>query len=804
VSNLSYELELDVDFPAGAFRGALTIQTPSLRDAVELDCEDLAVSEATLDGVPVPFSVDANRHKLTVNAGSLGGTRLFLRYSGAASHKSLSGLYLSASGERPVLTTMMEPISCRRVLPCWDSPDRKAVFRLGVTTDSGPSVISNAELVRTEPAGTRTRWVFAPTPPMATYLLYFGIGAFETEERMDAGVRIIAAALPGKVARTRTLLDVAGPLVRAYGEYYGQPYPLPKLHLVAVPDLWAGAMENWGAIAFPEVGLLVDDETSPAVRRWAMETMAHEIAHQWFGNLVTMQTFNDLWLNESFATFVAAKMEEQLALRTDAWNEFLIRIRPAYFGDSLESTHPIQMDLADPKAIAESTDEITYFKGASVVRMVDAYLGEDVFRRGVAGYLEQFRYGNARGEDLWAALAAVSGEPIAEVLPAWVGLTGFPIVRVSATSSGLHFEQARFLFSDSRRPEGPWPIPLTVEAGGERRRLVFRSATLDVPLPKTDRLLVNPGRSAFIRVWYDDSLRPPIVRRLSELEPADRWAVINDTSAFLFSGDASLSEFLELVRLGERFTDYPSVLELAYSLDGLLPFLGDAPGFRTAAIAFYRAQVARLSLDARPGEADTDSVMRERALFGLVKLDDAFAASLAPRFPEFGRLDAALRLAVAYAYARTSGPAGFAPLLELARSPADEDGAQTAAEALGGFATREMLSRSLAASLEPGMRASVAREIIVSVARNPVGAGLLWDWLKPNLRELEARSQGSWELARLLERVLHLAGVGRRAEVEAYFAAESFPEAANGIRKSLEFLGVASRLAERVGGAPRA
>ncbi|MCI4372601.1 MAG: M1 family metallopeptidase [Thermoplasmata archaeon] len=792
-----YDLALDVDYPSGEFRGTVTVTASGMQGRLELDCEDLSVVEATLDAVPIRFELDPARTKLILEAGKEGGRRLFLRYSGKASHTSLSGLYVSSSGERPVLTTMMEPISCRRVLPCLDTPDQKAVFRVRLTVDPGLTAISNAELERVEPAGGRATWVFAPSPPMATYLLYFGIGPFETEERLHRGVRIIAATLPGKVVRTRTLLELAGPLVHAFGDYYGQPYPLTKLHLVGVPDLWAGAMENWGAIAFPELGILVDDATSPGIRRWAMETLAHEIAHQWFGNLVTMQTFNDLWLNESFATFVAAKMEARLGMRTDAWNEFLIRIRPAYFGDSLESTHPILLDIADPKSIADSTDEITYFKGASVVRMIDSYLGEEVFRSGVAAYLERFRFGNARRADLWASLAAVSGEPVSDVLPAWVERAGLPIVRIRTTARGLHLEQSRFLFSDSHRHEGPWPIPLTLVVGGETRRLVFRTDSLEVPFDRTDSVLVNPGRSAFLRVWYDAALRRQIVRALPAMESADRWAVISDTWAFLYSGDAPLSDYLELVDLGRNFSDYASVLEVSYSLEGLRLCVGESPGFRSASLAFHRAQMSRLSLEARPGEPDTDSVIREQVMDSLARLDDEFAASMAGRMAEIDSLPAAMRPAVAYSYARIAGAEAFPNLYARARSTADEDGAQTAAEALGGLPTRELLTRSLGAAMEPGIRASVAHRIIGSVAENPIGASLVWEWMKLNLRELEQRSSGGWALSRLLERALPVVGIGRREEVEAFFAAESFPEAANGIRKSLEILRITSRLSER-------
>jgi len=240
------------------------------------------------------------------------------------------------------------------------------------------------------------------------------------------------------------------------------------------------------------------------------------------------------------------------------------------------------------------------------------------------------------------------------------------------------------------------------------------------------------------------------------------------------------------------------VLEMASSLEGLRPYVGNAPGFVDAAVEFYRAQIARLSLETRPGEPDTDAVLREHVLSSFVRLDDAFASALAQRFGEIDRLPAAIRPAVALAFARTAGVTAFDALLARARSTADEDGAGTAGSALGGLRTPELLSRSLAASLEPGIRASVAHDIIAGVAQNPLGASVTWEWMKQNLRELEERSRGGWALSRLLERTLHLVGIGRQAEMEAYFAAESFPEAANGIRKSLEYLRIASRLTRRV------
>jgi tricorn protease interacting factor F2/3 len=792
-----YGLDLDLEYPNGAFRGTCTVAGSGLRGQIELDCEDLDVTEAHLDGVAVPFSVERARNKLVVSLGESDGQQLHVRFSGQASAENLTGLYVSASGERPVLTTMLAPAACRRLLPCFDTPDQKAVFAVTVTTDPDVAVISNGDLVRREPAGARARWVFAPTPPMATYLLYLGVGPFETEERSADGVRVVSAALPGKVRRARTLLDLAGPLVRAYGDYYGQAYPLPKLHLVAVPDLWAGAMENWGAITFPEAGLLVDDDTTPVIRRWAFETLAHEIAHQWFGNLVTMETFDDLWLNESFATFVAARMEDRLGMRSNASDELLVRCRSAYFGDSLAGTHPIRLDLHDAKAIAENTDEITYFKGALVLRMIDAYLGPEEFRRGVARYLERFRYGNARGEDLWTALGSVEGEPVADVLRPWVERPGLPVLHVQARDGALRLEQSRFQFTGSRTGDPPWPIPLTILVGGRTHRLLVRGSSAEVPFAGGEELRVNPGRAAFVRVRYDPALRRAVLRKLRSWESADRWAVLDDTKAFLLSGDATLEEYLELVREGRAFSDYPSVVELASSLAFLAPFLEGAPAFRTEALGFYRAQFARLTAEVRPGEPDTDGAVREEVAAYLARWDDDFARSLAGRFAEVDRLPAALRPAVTLSFARTEGEAAFEPLEARVRSTSDEVAALSAGEALGALRSEALLSRALGLVLDRHLRATATHEILASMVQEPIGRPLVWKWLTENLRELERRTRGSWSLARLLERVVPLAGLGRPAEVEQYFARERFPEAESGIRKALEVLRLGIALAER-------
>ncbi len=793
-----YELDLYVDHAQETFKGTVSAELTDAPDRVEFDALDLDVHAVTVNGAPVPFQVDLERQKLAVSLPWAGSVRVTVAYSGKAQRDLLTGLYVSSFGGSTLLTTMMEPASCRRLLPCFDQPDQKAVFRLRLTTDADLTVVFNSDVQSSSREGSKRTWVFEPTPRMATYLLYLGIGRFEAKEANHGKLRVIAATAPGKTSLAGRPLAMAGPLLDAYAEYYGIPYPLPKLHLVAVPDLWAGGMENWGAIVIPELGLLWDDSTSPAVVRWAVETLSHEIAHQWFGNLVTMQTWDDLWLNESFATFVAYTMEERLRLRDDPWAEFLIRTSPGYFTDSYSSTHPVQMRIQDPSEISQSTDDITYYKGANVVRMLETYLGESTFRSGVAAYLKRFAYRNARSDDLWAALEEASHEPVQRVMRDWVDRPGIPMVRVHRDGSRLTLTQQRFTFRGGAAPELPWPIPMRVRDDGETRRLLFDRESLELTVRTPESYQLNPGRTAFLRIWYEPAERARRIARLAALDPFDRWAFLNDAFAFVLSGDYPLADYLAAVDQARRATDYPSVEDVAGSLRFLLRVLREHRPVEEAAAGFLRAQFERLGPARRTGETDTDAVLRQDIASGLVRADPSFAQSLAGSFDSIDSLDAAIRPAAVLAFARAGGPSALDRLYERVRSAPRQDDAERAAFAMEMLPTEELLRRAVARCMEPGIRTSLIQSIVGSVISSREGRGPAWQWLQANLREFERRAQGSWMLSNLFEHAIPLIGVERGDEVRRFFAEERFPEGSNGIKKGLELLDVAEALRTRV------
>jgi len=796
VAPLEYRLDLDVDYESEEFRGDLTIFGLGPRSEVELDCEELTVHSVQQGGRPLEFRLDTSAHRLSITKPSTVTGPVQIAYSGRAAKDLQTGLFVARLGEGKALTTMMEPEGCRRLFPCLDRPSEKAVFRLRVVTQPSLVVISNAEGdSRLLPDGRR-EWTFAATPPMSTYLVYLGVGPFQETESRAGGVRVIVASTPGAAAHTAKVLQIAQAALQSYGDFYGVAYPLPKLHFVALTDFWA-AMENWGAIAGDDGYFSLGPSASPASVRLAVETIAHEIAHQWFGDLVTLHDWNDLWLNESFAMFVVAKITERAHLRSDAWGEFLIRTRRGQFADSLRATHPVAPDSVDPREIMARADDITYFKGGQLLRMLEGYLGPDAFQRGISDYLRRHAFGNARSDDLWSAVEQSSGRKVAAVMRAWVDRPGHPCVVVEEKAGAIRLTQHRFTFLPRESEDLPWPIPLTFEIAGMRRSMQFDSREVDMQVSKSTSLHLNPGRTGFYRTLYPPEHRAVLFDRIMETTPFDRWGLLHDAQAFLLSGDYSLEEYVRTVLSVRSAEDYMTVAEVASALDQLLPYLREAPPFRQAAQRFCHAQLERLGWTARPDEPDTHGVLREMLASALVEADDDVAREFAGRFEKIGTEEPALRPAIVWAYARHGGPEAADRLLARAKS-LDTNEAFDAACALGGLPDSEGLARALGEMFAPGIRLGDSMYLLIHVARNPNGRAAVWEWMTKNLREYERRTQGSYLLALTLQFVIPAAGLGREEEVREFFRREEFPSGVVGVRTGLELMEVYGRLRSRV------
>src|SRR6266699_3779852 len=537
----SYDLFLDVDFRNLRFDGKVKIKLESETD-VKLNSVELEILEVAANGRLVKYKLEGE--DFTVRTGKFAG-ELGIKYRGSISDK-LVGLYKAAYDGGYVASTQFEAVSARRLLPCLDHPAYKADFKLTVKTDSDNSVISNMPPTSVRVEGPKKTVEFPKTPRMSTYLLYLGIGKFEEVKDRFNGVDYIVATVPGKSSGAKYPLGVARDSVKFFESYFGSKYNLPKLHLIAVPEFAAGAMENWGAITFREIVLLVDKDSSIRIKKQVAEVIAHEISHQWFGDLVTMKWWDDLWLNESFATFMAYKVVDSAYPQWKIWQDFVKNSTGgAMARDALNSTNPIEAKVRSPEEIEELFDEISYGKGASILRMIEAYLGPDKFQKGVSKYLQQFRYSNASGRDLWDHLQQASGLDVSHIMGEWISKIGYPVVKASLSQGKLVLEQERFLLSGAREKQ-IWPIPVTITVDGKTQQLLLDKEKTEVKISNPKSLKLNVDRTGFYRTDYRGSELQALVWA-GELSGLDRYGIANDAWAFLNSSRMSWKEYQDLL-----------------------------------------------------------------------------------------------------------------------------------------------------------------------------------------------------------------------------------------------------------------
>ncbi|MCI4364964.1 MAG: M1 family metallopeptidase [Thermoplasmata archaeon] len=795
-----YWLRLEVDFDRGSWTGAVEFPGAPPVGAFDLDSEGLEIRDVRRGSRKLEHSLDPVAGRLSIPVVGEGPDALVVEFAGTLRPKGLLGLYRCRHGEGTVLTTQCEPVGARRIFPCLDRPDRKSRVRLTVRTQPGLEVISNTTASPPRLVGGLSEWSFETTPPMASYLFYLAIGRFDRAEGHSGSVRVRVLAAPGRAADCAYSLDAAIRIVKGCEDYYAVPFPLPKLDLVAVAEHAFGAMENWGAMSFREVRLLIDRGATTLQRRDVFETVAHEIAHQWFGDLVTMSDWDEVWLNESFASFVETRITERLEPTLDARTDAFLRVAgttAALDADSLPSTHPVRTHLERPEELSQIFDEISYGKGCAVLGMVEAFLGEGRFRAGVTDYLHRFRFGNARTQDLWDALGRASGEAVAGLISPWIDRPGHPVIRLETGTGALTLRQERFSFLGSAA-EDPWPIPLRFDIDGESRRMVMNSSEAAIPIPSGATVHLNPGAVGFYRVRYDPTMYERLFAVLPGRPPADRWSVVEDLGAFLLSGDIDWSLYARAVGLLGATTDRLVLESFASTLLWLGLLYPDVGAVQDVVHRFFAQRLAAVGSDAMPGENPTNGVLRERLTVCRVRLDLEYARDLERRFADWDHLDPDLRAGVAVARGRVGGHAGWDELRRaLEQSPTEaewtqlERGLAWAGDADGIVATLHLVESG--AIIRSHLGSTLAQ-----VAANPVGRPVLWPWLQQHLPMLEEHFRGSGSLSLLLEAVTPTLGFGRGDELRTYYRNHPFPEGSRGLAKGLYRLEVYERLGARL------
>jgi puromycin-sensitive aminopeptidase len=560
-----YRLELEPDTEAGTFRGRVTITATATAPTDEIACnaEDLEIDLVrSLDGRELEHRLDPEQQRVYVTGPfEAGPVELTFEFRGRFNDQ-LVGFYLSRftddDGAAHVLaTTQFEATHARKCFPCFDEPAMKAVFEVSLVIDAAHQAVSNsAEVSRTPTGDGRHRVTFAPTMVMSTYLVAFVVGPLEITDPVDVdGVPLRVVHVPGKGRLTGFALDAGAFALRYFADYFDMPYPGDKLDLVAIPDFAFGAMENLGCVTFRELLLLVDpDQAVHAELQRVTDVITHELAHMWFGDLVTMVWWNGLWLNEAFATFMELKCTDAWKPEWQRWVDFSVARTAAFDVDSLAATRPIEYEVRSPTDAEGMFDTLTYEKGAAVVRMLEQYLGEDRFRDGIRAYMRANAYGNAETTDLWDAIEAAVGEPVRRIMDSWIFQGGYPVLNTSLEGSTVALHQQRFTFTGGDETDDQvWAVPVRLRTLPERGepstlRVLLDDDRTTLELPVTvPAVVVNAEAAGFFRVRYPQNILDELIAEPGRLAPVERYALVDDAWAAVLADQATATSFLVLL-----------------------------------------------------------------------------------------------------------------------------------------------------------------------------------------------------------------------------------------------------------------
>ncbi|TLZ68757.1 MAG: M1 family metallopeptidase [Methanobacteriota archaeon] len=841
-----YTIELRPDLNRFTFQGEESVAIRILRPAktIVLHASQLEVTKADLrlqggrrmPAAKIEHVKEVQRLQLTFETSiPQGDATLHLVFSGVLNDE-LAGFYRSkytmADGKEGYMAaTQFESTDARRAFPCWDEPAAKATFQVSLVAPDGMAAVSNTPIAEEKDLGDGTRLVrFAETPRMATYLLAFVVGPLEAlGGQSRKGTKVGVRALPDRIAHGRWGLEESIRVLDYLNEYYGVPYPLEKLDHIALQDFAAGAMENWGAITYRERILLFDPATSSAqTRQNIVDVIAHETAHMWFGDLVTMEWWDDLWLNESFATWMGTKTVNALHPEWKMWTQFFgLDTISGLTLDGLRSSHPIEVTVKDPAEIREIFDDISYSKGASILRMLEQFLGEASFRRGLRNYLKEHSYGNARTEDLWRALEAVSGQPVRALMGTWTRQTGFPLLDVQVTRKNgearIALSQSRFLYGHilgTAKDRTRWKVPVQVARAGQRKptRFLMEKANASLSLgrsrrqPDDDWIKVNAGQSGFFRVNYpaDEWVRLRRAVAAKQLDTTDRIGLQNDAYDLTRAGYLPATTFLELTseyREEDDVTAWRMIVESLHDFETLIADEPYLPRLDAYGRDLLRTAGKRSGWDPKPGEGHLDSLKRTTLLGRLGHYEDRGVLDEASkRFARFlkdpASLHPDLRALVFGLVAQNADKSTYDTLWDLEQKAALQEEKVRLLLALTKPRDAELLRETLRRSLTDAVRSQDAVLVITNVAtsRPSLGRDLAWSFVTKNWDELYRRyAEAGGLLRRLVEIAQTFTTPQAAKDVERFFGTRKAPEVHRVLQQSVEKIRVNAAWRKRNG-----
>ena len=701
-----------------------------------------------------------------------GSYTISLQFEGKIT-RAMNGMYpclFTDDGvEKKLVATQFESHHAREVFPCIDEPEAKATFDLTLTTPVGEAVVANTPIKQQDEVDGKLVSTFERTPHMSTYLLAFVYGEMKyLEAKTKEGVVVRTYATPANVDYTAFALECGVKILEFYNDYFAIPYPLEKCDMIALPDFASGAMENWGCITYREQAFLVDPEhTSLSTKQYVAMVVAHELAHQWFGNLVTMRWWTDLWLNEGFASWIEYMAVDHLFPNWKMWTQFIVdEQQQALKLDALEYTHPIEVPINHPDEIRTIFDAISYSKGSSVLHMLYNYLGADAFQEGLRYYLKQHSYKNTDTIDLWAALEEVSRKPVKDFMHAWTSLGGYPLVQVSEPTQGtLQVKQHRFFLNQANQAENDltlWPVALLSNEADLPDILPDESLTITTK--NIDHIILNRGQSGFYRVQYSASHLQALATQVKRghLQPLDRLGVLADTFEAAKAGYGDTADALHLLEAYDNESDNAVWDVIAASLGSVRITMNDE-SIRKAMKPYVRKLVAaqrkRLDWEPQPHESHFDRLLRPTilAMASLAEepsvVKKALAQFKAMHNPEDvgvelrtaglanlrngGGVDPDLRGVVYGTAARKGGEAEFNKMLAMHNASTSSEERHNLCAALCGFKQPALIDRALGLITTDAVRLQDAAYWVVYSFSNRYAHAATWQWLHDHWNWLE-------------------------------------------------------------------
>lgn len=741
-----------------------------------LNALELEITEASIDDVALPKSaikISKEKELLTLALPSdltPGDHTLALCFEGKINEAGQGLFYMhyqeqGSGATKLMLGTQFEATDARRFFPCWDEPAFRARFQLTTVVPENWLAVSNMPVEGEKKVAGGKEVRFAATPSMSSYLNVFVAGELDSIESQVGPTQIRVIATKGKAELGRYALEATAQILQYYNDYFGVPYPLPKLDQIAIPGGFGGAMENWGGITYYESGLLFDPKNSSAeTKQNIYEVLAHEMAHQWFGDLVTMAWWDNLWLNEGFASWMGSKCTAHLNPQWEVWlrrgsprdptRRVGIAKEAAMEGDARSTTHPIQQSIATEAEANSAFDDITYKKGQSFLRMLESFLGENVFRDGIRRYIAAHKYSNSTTADLWNALSEASKKPVGQIAAGWTQQPGFPIVNVKREADGkVRLTQERFTVNFKNAPPLEWKIPLTYTVIGQAPATLLMTNKTDIleNIPADRALKLNANGAGNYRVEYDAPSWTLLMQALPKIGLEDRVNLLSDLWALVQANRAPVSQYFELVEklpASTQLAERGQIINVLDFVNGLLVGNLEREKFQRYARSLLRPTFDSLGWESKKGEPPTAGSLRATLINALGDLNDReIVAGCCERFAKYlahsASLAPDLRPPVFAVVGRYADEKTWTELHELGLKTTSIEEKQNYYDALACATDPGLVKKTLAIALTDELPTSRAIFLVSRVARESGHPDIAWEFARANMKTLLAKTDAA-------------------------------------------------------------